>query len=99
MNQTTRTGTEPQKWSSHRGLSAGRVREVNGGNSTGNKKHNWQVHNRQGEIKNSIGNGEAKELICTIHGHERSGECWREWAYRMEGDNKGEKKIGTTVIA
>ena len=24
-------------------------------------------------IKNSIGNGEAKELICTTHGHELSG--------------------------
>ena len=53
----------------------------------------------RGQVKNSTGNGEAKELICTIHGHERSGECWREWAYWMEGDNKGEKKIGTTVIA
>ena len=28
---------------------------------------------RQGEIKNSIGNGEAKELICTTHGHELRG--------------------------
>ena len=23
-----------------------------------------------GEVKNSIGNGEAKELICRTHGHE-----------------------------
>ena len=37
---------------------------------TGNKKHKWQVQNRQGEVKNSIGNGEAKELICMTHGHE-----------------------------
>ena len=29
-----------------------------------------EVQNRQGEVKNSIGNGEAKELICTTHGHE-----------------------------
>ena len=30
---------------------------------------------RQGEVKNSIGNGEAKELICRTHGHElRGGE-------------------------
>ena len=36
----------------------------------GNKKHKWLVQNRQGEVKNSIGNGEAKELICTTHGHE-----------------------------
>ena len=26
------------------------------------------------EVKNSIGNGEAKELICTTHGHELRGE-------------------------
>ena len=32
----------------------------NGGKCTGNKKHNWQVQNRQGDVKNSIGNGEAK---------------------------------------
>ena len=42
----------------------------NGIKGTGNKKHNWQVQNRQGEVKNSIGNREAKELISTIHGHE-----------------------------
>ena len=24
----------------------------------------------QGEVKNSIGNGVAKELICMTHGHE-----------------------------
>ena len=34
------------------------------------KKHDWQVQNRQGGVKNSIGNGEAKELICMFHGHE-----------------------------
>ena len=26
--------------------------------------------NRQGEVKNGMGNGEAKELTCTTHGHE-----------------------------
>ena len=31
-----------------------------GGKGTGDKKHKWQVQNRQGEIKNSIGNGETK---------------------------------------
>ena len=39
-----------------------------------------------------MGNGKAKKLKCTTHGHELSGEC------REEGD-KGKKKIGTTVIA
>ena len=42
----------------------------NGGKGTGNKKHKWQAQKRQGEIKNSIGNGEAKEIICMTHGHE-----------------------------
>ena len=46
---------------------------------------------RQGEVKNSIGNGEAKELICTTHEHELRGKCWRESEYWVEG-NKGEKK-------
>ena len=41
-----------------------------GGKCAGNKKHKWQVQSRQGEVKNSIGNGEAKELIYTTHGHE-----------------------------
>ena len=46
------------------------VYKKDGGKGTGNKKHKWQVQNRQGEIKNGIGNGEAKELICITHGHE-----------------------------
>ena len=45
---------------------AGRIGEK----GTGYKKHKWQVENKQGEVKNSIGNGEAKELICTTHGYE-----------------------------
>ena len=40
-----------------------------GGKGTENKKHQSYVENRQGESKNSIGNGEAKELICITHGH------------------------------
>ena len=36
-----------------------------GEQSAENKQHKWQVENRQGEVKNSIGNVEAKELICT----------------------------------
>ena len=40
------------------------------GKGTENKQHKWQVENRQEEGKNSIGNVEAKELICMIHGHE-----------------------------
>ena len=47
----------------------GKGREENGGKDTGNKKHKWQVQNRQGEGKNSVGNVEAKELACMTHGH------------------------------
>ena len=42
--QTTRTGTEPQKWRSHGGLSVGRQRGGQGekrGNGAGSKKHKW----------------------------------------------------------
>ena len=28
---------------------------------------------KTGEVKNSIGNGEAKELVCVTHGHELRG--------------------------
>ena len=52
------------------GMGCRAERGKNGGNGTGNKKYKWQVENRQGEVKNSIGNGEAKDLICTTHGHE-----------------------------
>ena len=68
--QTTRTGTDSQKQRSYGGLSAGRGKGQNGVKGTGNKQHGWEVQNRQGEVKNSMGNGEAKELICMTHGHE-----------------------------
>ena len=50
-----------------------RGRGENGGKGSGNKKHKWCVQNRQGEVNNSIGNGKAKELICTTHRHELRG--------------------------
>ena len=45
----------------------------NRGEGTRNKKHNWQVQTRQRDVKNSMGNREAKEFICMIHGYELSG--------------------------
>ena len=70
-----------------------------GGKGTGNKKHKSYVQNRQGEGKNSIGNGEAKELICKTHGHKLSwGNAGGRRGTRWRGD-KGEKKLGTTVMA
>ena len=49
--QTTRTGTESQIWRSFRELSAGRRSGENGRKDTGIKKHNWQVQNRDGDVK------------------------------------------------
>ena len=37
------------------------------GEGTENKQHKWQVENRQGKGKNSIGNVEAKELTSMTH--------------------------------
>ena len=67
----------------------------------GLRSTNWQVQNRKGGVKNSIGNGEAKELICMIHGHElgggiagrNGGTGWREpkgknWDNCNSTDNK-----------
>ena len=65
--QTTRTGKNSQKWRSHGGLSARRMRAANGAKGTGNKKHKWQAQNRQGEVNNGIGNREAKELKYMTH--------------------------------
>ena len=45
-----------------------------------------------GGVKNSMGNGEAKELTCTWT-RTKVGECWWEGGYRVEG-SKGEKKMG-----
>ena len=42
IKQTTRTGTESQKWRSHGGLSVGEPEGRRmGGKGTGNKKHKW----------------------------------------------------------
>ena len=39
----------------------------------GLRSTNWQVQNRQGDVNNSTGNGEAKELTCMTHRHELRG--------------------------
>ena len=67
-----------------------------GGEGGGIKKYTL-VQNRQGDDKNSIGNGVAKELICMTCGHELRGYCQREWEAPAGGGQK--KIIGTTVIA
>ena len=64
----------------------------NGGKGTGNKTHKWKLQNRQGEVKNSMGNGEAKELTCMTHGHELGGGMIVGGWYRADG-NGGETKM------
>ena len=89
--QTTRTETESLKWMSHGGLSVRRGRGRMGENGTRNEKHNWQAQNKQGEVKNSTGNGKAKELVCTTHGYEL------RWGKMLEGRGysvEREKKVG-----
>ena len=62
------------------------------GKSPGNEKHKWLVQNRQGEVKNNIGNGEAKELTCTTHGHNlRWGNAGGRWGTGWGAIKRGEK--------
>ena len=52
---------------------------------------------RDGEVKNNMGNGEAKEFIFMTHGHELKWghDGWR--GLQGRGGSRGEKN-GTTVI-
>ena len=72
---------------------------MNGRKGAGSKKHKWWVENRQGVIKDSIGNVEAKELICMTHGHELRWGNAGGWGGTGWRGNKGEKEIGRTIIA
>ena len=46
------------------------------------------MENRQGEVKNSVANVEAKELVSMTHD---GGECGREGVGRMEWSEGGRK--------
>ena len=46
--QTTRTGTESEKWTSHGGISVGREKGGMGGKGTGKRKHGCR-HKVNGE--------------------------------------------------
>ena len=79
----------------------GERRERMGKNLQGLRSIIGRYKNRQEDVQSSIGNGEAKELICTTHEHElRSGAggnaggkgCTRQRVAKGE-------KIGTTVVA
>ena len=49
---------------------------------------NVRYKNRQGEVKNRIGNGEAKELTGTTHEHELRGWGDTGWRGVLEEGNK-----------
>ena len=69
------------RWGWDRGMSE----EMRGLRST----NRW-LQNNHGDVKYSIGNGVAKELICMTHGHEqRCGDCLREWGLLGGGRQKG----------
>ena len=65
-------------------------------NMKGLRSTNWQVKNGQEDVKNSIGNGKAKELMCITRGHElREGIAGGKGGTGLGGQRE---KIGTTVI-
>ena len=64
--RTTRTETESQIWRPFGGLLLWRGKEENGGKVQGLRRTLWQVQNRQGDVKKSIGNEVTKEFICMI---------------------------------
>ena len=46
------------------------------------------------EVKNSMGNGKAKELTCMTYGHELRGRGMLVEGWCMVEGIKGEKKMG-----
>ena len=64
-----------------------------GWGESGSEQHKWQLEDTQGEVKNSTGNVEAKELICTTHGYELNGGNAGERGYAGWRGIKGEKMV------
>ena len=68
--------------------------EVRGLRST----NRW-LQDSHGDVKDSIGNGVAKELIGMIHGHEQWwGDCLREWVVLSGGGQRGKIRTTVTII-
>ena len=64
----------------------------------GLRSRKWQVQNRQGDVKDIIGNGVAKELMCMTHEHDQERRGLLEGMGYLAEEHKG-GKIGTTLIA
>ena len=93
-NQTNKLSKQLEQEQNHRNGDHMERYQWGGGKDTGNKKHKWQVQNRHGDIKNSIGNGVAKDLICRTHRHELregiaggNGGTWWRRAKRKNWEN------------
>ena len=65
--QTTRTETDSQKWRSHGGLLVGSRGGRMGEKVQDVRSINGRYKIDRGVVKNSLGNGEAKELICMTY--------------------------------
>ena len=91
---TSRTETESQIWRIFEGLSLGRRKGEDGGKGAGSQKYKLVVR-EQTDVKNSTGNGVAKELVCIIYGHELREDCQREWG--VPGGGGQREKIGTVI--
>ena len=63
----------------------GRGKGENGGGKVQGIRSINSRYKINGEVKNSIGNGEAKELICMTHGHELSGGMLEGWGVQGGG--------------
>ena len=63
----------------------------------GIRSTDWQVQHRQGDVKNSRGNREAKELICMTHRHELRRILLEGMGLSGRGGQRG--KTGTIIIA
>ena len=97
--QTTRTGTESQKWRSHGGLSVGMRGGRKGEKVQGIRSINGRYKIDRGRLRiGNGGNGEAKECIGMTHGHElRGGMLVGGWV--QDGGRIKGRKNGTTIIA
>ena len=56
------------------------------------------VEDRQGEVKNNIGNVEAKELICMTHGHELKGGMQVGGGVQDGGEQRGENGTTNSIV-
>ena len=60
---------------------------------------NRQSQNSHGDVKHSIGNGVAKELIGMTHGHEQWwGDCLKEWSVLDRGEQIGKNWLNCNSI-